>query len=645
MATIPKIRAGNKFDYVWAIQRNGVAEDLTTATDIKLSYSIGKMCEPSTEIQFEIVDDNKIQSEHLHNITGTYNLQLSYTKDGKPNTIDVDAFTIVPRSALADDSTEFAVTSDMAIGFKGENAYEYAVEGGYLGTEAEFYIDVAKVSEIDSKVPYTGATADVDLGVHSIAESGLKLNTVNPLVVANPGDIGWNQAEGTIDLRLLNNTTLQVGQEIYFYGKAIETIANGNPVMIAGVQGNHLTFKKAVYSELSVYPQKFLGIATQNIANNAFGYVTIFGKVNDVFTTGFADADNLYINPANSLLTNVQPQAPNLIIRIGSVIKLATGAAENGIIGVRPTFGIRMTDLNDVNGTPLTVSGQFAVWDNILKVFDFTKNANDFELKSNKQNSLAVDGTGTKFPTVDAVNSKFSSIHGALIGEFTYSGNKEVAVTSVDLATGTFTKTAHGFTNGNIICPLLNLDANLAFPLFVFPTGLDCIIYYVVNATADTFKISLTSGGSAITFTANADMDLTKWHFEKPFDWFSVTGLSEKAIKVIYTGRTLGTNLSITPDINAYWNMNTWQELGNINFLSVNGSVYVNVEIYIYVNNKMSYQAIGQAYNTLSKSKNKYKQIDFRAIRMINNTETITNITVPSSENSINGNKISIYRL
>ena len=120
MATIPKIRAGNKFDYIWAIQRNGVAEDLTTATDIKLSYSIGKMCETSTEIQFEIVDGNKIRSEHLYDITGTYNLQLSYTKDGKPNIIDVDAFTIVPRSDLADDSTLFAVTSDMAIGFKGE---------------------------------------------------------------------------------------------------------------------------------------------------------------------------------------------------------------------------------------------------------------------------------------------------------------------------------------------------------------------------------------------------------------------------------------------------------------------------------------------------------------------------------------------
>ena len=233
-------------------------------------------------------------------------------------------------------------------------------------------------------VTYTNNDKDVDLSNNSLSANGIKLNTTNPLILNSPGQFGWNDAEGTVDIRLLNNTTLQSGQETYFYGKAIEFIANGDPVMIAGVQGNHLTFKNAVYYELSEKPYRFLGIATQNINTNNFGYITWFGKVNGVYTTGWNEADNLYISPINSKITTTQPQAPNIIIRVGSVIKKATGNAENGIIGVRPTFGIRMTDLNDVNGTPLNSSGQIPVWNNTSEVFDFTENINDYQKISEK---------------------------------------------------------------------------------------------------------------------------------------------------------------------------------------------------------------------------------------------------------------------
>ena len=119
-AIIPKIRAGNQFEYVWAIERAGVAVDLTTATDIELSYGVGKLCTDYSKIPFTVVDANKISSSHLYGVTGTYNLKLEFKIDGEQSTIDIDAFKIVPRSEDASDSTQFAVTSDMAIGFKGD---------------------------------------------------------------------------------------------------------------------------------------------------------------------------------------------------------------------------------------------------------------------------------------------------------------------------------------------------------------------------------------------------------------------------------------------------------------------------------------------------------------------------------------------
>lgn len=42
--------------------------------------------------------------------------------------------------------------------------------------------------------------------------------------------------------------------------------------------------------------------------------------------------------------------------------------------------------------------------------FILTLNAGQIEFKSNKQNNLDVDGTGAKYPTIDAVNEKFSDI-------------------------------------------------------------------------------------------------------------------------------------------------------------------------------------------------------------------------------------------
>lgn len=201
---------------------------------------------------------------------------------------------------------------------------------------------------------------------------------VTPITApTEPGTLGWNSIDGTMDVHLYNDTVLQMGQETHFYGKAVGAIANGELCQFAGVQGDHITIKKAVAADIIATPHYCVGVATQNIANGTFGYTTWFGKVNNVYTKTPANNDSadwlagdiLYFDNTTGQLTKTAPNAPKVRIIIAAVIKEQTGASETGIIIVRPSFGIRVQDCDDVDGGTLSKDGQFYVWDNTNQYF------------------------------------------------------------------------------------------------------------------------------------------------------------------------------------------------------------------------------------------------------------------------------------
>lgn len=139
-----KIRTGNDFVFLWAIERGGVAEDFTGVLDAKITASIyGK----KKDIPFTI-NGNIVRIEFtpfICDTTGVYNLELTYTlpdvtlsDEDRKCAVDVDAFQIVHRSAQADDASEFSITSDMAIAFQGKSAYEIWLENGNVGTEDDY---------------------------------------------------------------------------------------------------------------------------------------------------------------------------------------------------------------------------------------------------------------------------------------------------------------------------------------------------------------------------------------------------------------------------------------------------------------------------------------------------------------------------
>ena len=123
-----RIRQGNDFIFLWAIERNGEPEDFSNAVNIRLHF---KNFDCVGEVKsFQIVDGNIVRVEvspEWASRLGAYRLILSYEfedqsySDGdRKCVVDVLAFNIVPKTSEADDVTEMAKTTDIMIGLKGD---------------------------------------------------------------------------------------------------------------------------------------------------------------------------------------------------------------------------------------------------------------------------------------------------------------------------------------------------------------------------------------------------------------------------------------------------------------------------------------------------------------------------------------------
>lgn len=272
------------------------------------------------------------------------------------------------------------------------------------------------------------ATARTNLGLgttDSPTFTGLNLGT--------DVTFSWNSIDGTVDLDY-GNVTLQVGQEQHFYAKATEAIANGDVVMFAGAQGDHLLISKADHSSVGFDPSYVIGVATQSFALNDFGYVTTFGKVRDLNTSGYNEGDILYFDPDTAGgLTTTKPTPPDHIIQMAAVTR---SHATEGTILVRPSHtpdtdeipegsnnlyytdnrvnsylttnnylntSSSIEDLSDVNSMTPT-SGQLLTWDNTNSRWD----AADAPVSLPDQTGsngyyLTTDGTNASWAEVEAL--------------------------------------------------------------------------------------------------------------------------------------------------------------------------------------------------------------------------------------------------
>jgi len=159
------------------------------------------------------------------------------------------------------------------------------------------------------------------------------------------GQLSWNEAEETVDLTMGDGVVQQIGFETYMRCKndTGSTIPNGTVVGFVGVNAE---IKVAPYlANNTANELYFVGVTTRDMPDQDVAPVTLYGKINDVDTTGpgaetWVVGDVLYASPTIAGgLTNVRPTAPNVVISVAAVLSVD---ATEGSLMVRPTIPMGM---------------------------------------------------------------------------------------------------------------------------------------------------------------------------------------------------------------------------------------------------------------------------------------------------------------
>lgn len=149
------------------------------------------------------------------------------------------------------------------------------------------------------------------------------------------------------------NVNVNMGQEVVVRvrNSTGSQIDDGEAVYISGSTG---TLPNITLVVASSDTPRLIGLATENIANNATGFVTTFGIVRGIDTSSFSAGDELFVDGTTpGALTATMPTPPDEAISVGIVV---TSNPTTGKIFVNPGDGTRGVILHEKGGLEADVS-------------------------------------------------------------------------------------------------------------------------------------------------------------------------------------------------------------------------------------------------------------------------------------------------
>jgi hypothetical protein len=197
------------------------------------------------------------------------------------------------------------------------------------------------------KAVYTDASGSISQPIVNISGITGAISTVDTIAfdttyatTLTAGQIGWN-GNDTLGLGMMGGNVVQhIGEDTFFYVKASSAITKGQLCMFTGAVGSSGVLTAAPATAIP-FAEAIIGVAAENIANNAFGLIQNTGTLKGVNTSAFLDGDILYYNSAvTGGFTKTYPASGPVVIA-AAVAK--SGSGGSGILTVRISFQTRVT--------------------------------------------------------------------------------------------------------------------------------------------------------------------------------------------------------------------------------------------------------------------------------------------------------------
>lgn len=213
-------------------------------------------------------------------------------------------------------------------------------------------VDNSSITQEDMnlKVPYIGATSDVDLGNYGLSSGYIDFDQT-PTETIERARMLWSDDTRTVVLGIDGTLEGHLLRDQFWYVKnqSGATIDKGTVVYAAGALGASGRILIDKYIANGTIPSRFvIGVAAENIANGSDGNVMSFGKLRNINTSSYSEGDVLYASPTTAgAFTNVMPESPQNIV----VLAFVVNSANNGTIAIRPTFAGQLKETQDVSAS------------------------------------------------------------------------------------------------------------------------------------------------------------------------------------------------------------------------------------------------------------------------------------------------------
>jgi hypothetical protein len=241
------------------------------------------------------------------------------------------------------------IDADLLDGIQGSNYARLDISSTFTATPpfivtSPFLINNLNADLIDgyhASISDAVSTAIVRDASKSINLSGLKFSTSTPPTSLSVGQLAWNNTYSTLDVKVDDNVTLQLGQELLVLVRNSENdpILNGQVVYAYGSAQGYILVKRALAAKVNTGTEEnpiivdlsknVLGIATEDILAGAEGFISQKGLVgslnNSIIPTTLNPGDKVFLSPiVYGGLTKERPVPPNSVIEIGYIVDIPT---------------------------------------------------------------------------------------------------------------------------------------------------------------------------------------------------------------------------------------------------------------------------------------------------------------------------------